>query len=344
MFPRNSIGSDNHSGVHPKVLEAILKANGGHAPSYGTDSYSESIQDIFKNHFGPQSKSFFVFNGTAANVLCLRALMKSYEAVICSDVSHLHMDECGAPENAIGCKLHVIHSKDGKITPEQIRPFLIRGGDQHYAQPRVVSITQPTEYGTVYSLEEMRELRRFTKENGLKLHVDGSRLIYAAHKLGCNLHDLTAGIGIDALSFGGTKNGLLFGELVVLYDESAAKDFKYIRKQNLQLPSKMRFLAAQFDELLGPAQLWKEIAGRGHEMALYLKKQLQDIKAITVTQKVEANAVFARIPKEWLKPLREEMFFYVWDEFTYEVRWMMSFDIEKSDIDKFVQKLKSLNV
>ena len=346
---RNSIGSDNHSGIHPEVLKALIQANQGHSPSYGTDPLTTSVQSELKNIFGKNAETNFVFNGTAANVLCLKSLVKSHEAVICAQTSHLHLDECGAPEAFVGCKLLDIESKDGKITPEQILPYLIRGGDQHYSQPRLLSITQPTEYGTVYSLEELRELREFTRKHNLYLHIDGARLIYAAHYLNCSLMDLTQNLDVDAVSFGGTKNGLLFGEIVIIYNEEAKRHFKFIRKQAMQLPSKMRFLAAQFESLLlNKTEIWRQIAAHGHSIANYLKEQVQDFPEVKITQKVQANSVFARIPKKWHKELKETLFYYVWDEHSYsktneyEVRWMVSFDTEKTDVDQFVKKMHSL--
>jgi threonine aldolase len=355
-FQIRSIGSDNHSGIHPEILKAIVDINSNHTPSYGTDPYTMETVENLKTVFGNSCDIHFVFNGTAANVLALKSLLKSHEAVICANTAHLHMDECGAPESAIGCKVLTAETPDGKLTPELIETFLIRGGDQHYAQPKLVSITQPTEYGTVYSIEELKKLRAFTSKHNLYLHIDGARLIYAAHVLNANLKNITEDIGVDIVSFGGTKNGLLFGEMVIIYNPLAKKDFKYIRKQGMQLPSKMRFLSTQFNALLlGTSEvakseipLWKQITTHGHNMALYLAKQLETVPRVKITQKIQANSVFALIPKEWLKPLREVLFFYVWDELSYkkegmyEVRWMFSFDSTKEDVDQFIAILKTL--
>ena len=308
--PRFSLGSDNHSGVHPQVWAAMSQLSQSHAPSYGSDPLTEKVTTDLKKHLGANASIHFVFNGTAANVLCLQTLLKSYEAVICAETAHLHLDECGAPEKNIGCKVLTVPTSDGKIAPEQIEKFLIRGGDQHYAQPRLVTLTQPTEYGTVYSLDELRRWRQFTREHNLLLHIDGARLIYAAHALNCSLHDLTGGLEIDALSLGGTKNGLLFGEAVVIYNSTASASTKFYRKQMMQLPSKMRFLSSQFNELINK-ELWREITTHGYDLAKYLGAQLEGFSEISITQKIQANSVFARLPRQWVKPLRENVFFYV---------------------------------
>lgn len=339
-----SLGSDNHSGVHPQIFQALVDANHGHDHSYGLDRITLAAQKRFKEIFGSSCEAHFVFNGTAANVLCLSALMKPYESVICASTSHLNLDECGAPERILGIKSVVIPSANGKISPEQIQPHLIRKGDQHYSQPRVISITQPTEYGTMYSYNELKELSKFAKDNELLFHIDGARFIYTPIILKKSFKELTEDLGVDAVSFGGTKNGLLFGEAVLLFNESAKKDFKFLRKQLMQLPSKQRFLSTQFLALLGPDELWKEIAFKTHEKALKLEKLFQDIPEIKVTQEVQANSVFAVFPKPWFKPLRKETFFYVWDELTWECRLMLPYDTTTSDLESFfnaIQKLRS---
>ena len=340
-----SVGSDNHSGIHPDILKAITEVNVGHTHSYGLDPISRMADQHFKATFGEDASSFYVFNGTAANVLCLKSLVQSHHLVACSDMSHLHMDECGAPEATVGCKLLTLASPDGKLTPQMIDSAWIRRGDQHYSQLKAVSITQPTEVGTVYSLEELRQLKDYCKVNKLALHIDGARLIYAANYLGCTLKDLVT--GCDALSFGGTKNGLLFGEAVVLFNPRAKEDFKYIRKQCMQLPSKMRFISGQFAALLRRNEdgecLWESIARTGHEKARYLAEKIQNLSEVEITQKVEANSVFAIVPKSWIKPLKKHSFFYVWDEKKWEVRWMMSFDTSFESIDAFVSKIKQLS-
>jgi threonine aldolase len=319
----------------------MAELNGSHAPSYGSDALTEKTIEEMKKSLGATANIFFVFNGTAANVLCLQALIESYQAVVCAETAHLHLDECGAPEKTVGCKVLTVPTKDGKIQPEDIEKFLIRGGDQHYAQPRLVTLTQPTEYGTIYSLDELRRWRDFTKKHNMLLHIDGARLLYAAHTLNCSIYDLTGGLGVDAVSLGGTKNGLLFGEAVVIYDADAACSFKFNRKQMMQLPSKMRFLAAQFHQLINK-ELWREITAQAHDVALYLRDELRQFKEIEITQEVQANSVFAKFPKHWIKALRESVFFYVWDESTFEVRLMVSFDVQKHHIDQFINCIQTL--
>lgn len=338
---KESLGSDNHSGIHPNILKALLSANTSHSPSYGQDILTERCQKAFQENFGSNSFSFLVFNGSAANVACLKALTKSYEAVICSDQAHLHLDECGAPEFHLGVKLLTLPSSNGKITPTQIEKLLVRKGDQHHVQPGVVSITQPTELGVCYSLEEMKKLREVTKKHGLRLHIDGARLANAAHFLNCSFQDLTQNIGIDALSFGGTKNGLLGAEAVVFWDENQARDFKFYRKQLLQLPSKMRFLSAQFLAYF-ENDLWKKIASHSHSCAQLLAEELKGLPEIQILHPVQSNAVFARIPKSWTKPLKEEMFFYIWDERDWSCRFMTSFDSNPEKIKMFVQTARRL--
>lgn len=337
-----SFGSDNHSGAHPLVIEKLLAENSGHAPSYGTDPTSLRVTENMKKTFGNEAEIFFVFNGTAANVLAISTLVESYHSIICASTSHLQMDECGAPEKAIGCKLVLIESRDGRITPDQIAEKLVRLGDQHASQPKLVSITLPTEYGTCYTLEELRALREFTRAKGLYLHIDGARLVHAANYLKCDLYEITGKLGADAVSFGGTKNGLMFGEAVVVYSQRAKEKLKYLRKQYMQLPSKTRFIAAQFDALLSDDDLWREITSHTHRLALRLRDGLLTIPEVAITQDVQANSVFAKIPKNWVKHLREHYFFYVWDEKTFEVRLMMSFDSTAEHVDDFIKLISEL--
>lgn len=335
-------GSDNHATVHPQVLDAIVKVNQGHAAAYAHDEISERARKKFKEIFGPNAQTYFVFNGTAANVLCLRALLHSHEAVICASTAHIAVDECGAPEFHGGHKLITIPSQDGKITPEMIDPYLIRLGDQHYVQPKLVSITQPTELGTVYSMEELRALRDYTLKKDLMLHIDGARFANAVARLGVSFLDMTHLLGIDALSLGGTKNGLLGAEAVVFFKKNIPH-FKYIQKQEMQLASKVRFMAAQFLAYF-ENDLWKEIALKGLHLAEDLAHALKDVPEIQITQKVQSNAVFARIPKSWTQALKETAFFYVWDESDWTVRLMMSHDNTKEDIDRFAQKAMELSL
>lgn len=327
---RRGFGSDNHSGVHPRILAALAEANQGHAPSYGTDSLTEQAQSVFRHHFGAQAQTFFVFNGTAANVTALQAMTRPFHSVLCSDVSHLAVDECGAPEFFCGAKLLPVPSHHGKLRVADLEKFMIRAGDQHHSQVKVLSLTQPTELGTVYSQEELRELANWAKKHQLFVHLDGARLANAVYHLQSTFAGLTTELGVDVVSFGGTKNGLMMGEAVVFLNPSLAKDFKFIRKQSAQLPSKTRFIAAQFLAYFNE-DLWREIARHSCEQASLLASRVGEMKGLRITQPVQSNAVFVILPKPWIKPLREVSFFYVWDEHTFECRWMTSWDTELSD-------------
>lgn len=326
-------GSDNHATIHPEILKAIADFNTGHAPAYGTDALTLATKELIRSLFG-NSECFFVFNGTAANVLCLRALLKPHEAVITTETSHLAVDECGAPEFHGANKIITVKTTDGKLRPEDIRPLLVRRGDQHAVQPRLASITQPTELGTVYSLDELRALREVTRANELLLHVDGARLANAVLHLNTDFRTMTAELGIDALSLGGTKNGLMGGEAVLLFHPGAAADFKYIQKQEMQLPSKTRFIAAQFYAYF-TGDLWRRIAAHSCGLAKKLAAALEGIPEIEITQPVQSNAVFPRIPKPWTKSLKDTCFFYVWDETDWTVRLMLSHDNTEADIASF---------
>ncbi len=338
---KRGFGSDNHSGVHPRILDAVSRANAFHAPSYGTDELTRKAEEVMKLHFGPDAETFFVFNGTAANVLSLSALLKPFQAVIAASQAHIINDECGAPERILGSKIIAVQTPDAKLTPELIKPHLIRRGDQHYSQVRAISLTQPTELGTVYSVEEIRALGEFARKENLFLHVDGARLVNAAVSLGVTLKEMTTDCGVDIISVGGTKNGLLFGEAVVCLRPEISKDLKYVRKQLMQLPSKTRFISAQFLEFLG-TDLWKENARHANAMARRLSDGLQKSKFARVTQKVEANGVFVLIPKALVSRLRETSFFYVWDEATFECRLMTTWDTDPKDIDEFIARLEHL--
>jgi len=339
---KRGFGSDNHSGVHPEIFKALNDANREHAPSYGTDVWSDRAIACFKKEFGPKTDVFFVFNGTAANVLSLRALVAPYQSVLCADMSHLNVDECGAPEFFSGSKLVVLPSKLGKLSLADLKASLIRRGDQHFSQPKVVSLTQPTELGSVYSLEEVRAIVDWAHSENLWVHVDGSRLANAAVSLGVTFKELTTDLGVDVVSFGGTKNGLMMGEAVLFLNPAFSENFKYIRKQSAQLPSKTRFIAAQFERYFSDG-LWQKIAGHSCEMAEKLDQGLKEFGQLEITSKRQSNAVFVRIPKEWVKILRENYFFYVWDEKTFECRLMTSWDTTDSDIQGFLSEIRKLS-
>jgi len=340
MFrPKRGFASDNNAGVHPRVWDALRSADRGHVVAYGDDVYTETAVRLFRERFGERAEVFFVFGGTGANVSALAAVTRPFEAVVCAETAHVNVDECGAPERFTGCKLVDLQTPDGKLKPEQIEPLLARLGDQHHVQPRVVSVSQPTELGTVYTIEELTGLAAFAHERGMLLHVDGARLANAAAHLDLSLHELTAGAGVDVLSFGGTKNGMMYGEAVVFFDPARAAEFRFVRKQCAQLPSKMRFVAAQFTALLGE-DLWRETAAHANRMAQLVAAELRSIPQVRITQPVESNAVFAVLPRESIPRVQERCFFYVWNEQTSEVRLMCSFDTTAEDVSELVAVIK----
>ncbi|MFZ0321654.1 MAG: low specificity L-threonine aldolase [Candidatus Sulfotelmatobacter sp.] len=331
-----SFASDNNAGVHPSILEAIARANQGHVVAYGDDPYTRSAITKFEEHFGPDIAVFFTFNGTGANVLSLQALTHSFQSVLCSDYAHIYTDECGAPEKHTGCKLLPLPHQNGKITLDSVRHAYHGIGDQHHSQPRVISITQSTEMGTVYKPEEILAFAQFAHERGMFLHMDGARIANAAASLGQNLRQATRDLGVDVLSFGGTKNGILGGEAVVFFQPRLSEDFLYLRKQSMQLASKMRFIAAQFEALLTD-DLWRRSAEHANRMALLLEKEVRRIPQVKVVWKVEANGVFAQIPRHAIEKIKQHYFFYMWIEEESIVRWMCSFDTTEEDIRKFVE-------
>jgi threonine aldolase len=333
--------SDNYSGAHNKIIEAITRANINHAGAYGNDEYTEKAVSKFKEIFGNNIDVYFVYSGTGANVLSLKTVTNSFNAIICADVAHINVDETGAPEQATGCKLLTIPTTNGKINVSGIKKYMHRVNDEHFAQPKVISITQPTELGTLYTVDEIKEISTYAKQQNLLLHMDGARISNAAAAMNLNFKDFTKNAGVDILSFGGTKNGLLFGEAVIFFNKELSQNFKFYRKQAMQLASKMRFISAQFEALL-TNNLWKENAENANKMAQYLYTKLKNIKEITITQKVETNGVFAIIPKELALKLQKETPFYFWDEEKSEVRFMLSFDNTKVEIDKFVELINLL--
>lgn len=336
--PRRHFASDNWAGAHPEVLAALVAANHGHAPSYGDDEVTERAVARIQALFGAPVAVHFVFNGTAANVLGLAAGLKSWQAVICADTAHLNVDECGAWEHLAGSKLLTIATDDGKLTPELVLSRIANVGVVHSVQPAAISITQSTEYGTVYSVAEVAALSRLAREHGLLLHMDGARLANAAAALGVSLGDFTTGAGVDVLSFGGTKNGLIGGEAVIFADPDRAADFGFVRKQGMQLASKMRFVSAQFEALLA-GDLWLRSARHSNRMAARLHDRVRSVPGVEVTQPVEANVVFARIPAAAIAPLQEHFNFLLWNDRTSEVRWMTAFDTTAEDVDAFASAI-----
>ena len=340
LKPSRSFASDNNAGVHPEVMAAIAAANDGHVIAYGDDPYTARAVDLFRQHLG-DVEVFFVFGGTGANVLGLKAGTESHNAIICAHTAHINVDECGAPEKFTGCKLLPIVTADGKLKVEQIKPLLHEVGFEHHVQPRVISVSQATEMGTVYTPAELKTLARFAHGHNMLLHVDGARIANAAAGLNVKLKAITSNVGVDILSFGGAKNGMMYGEAVVFFDKQLARNFKYTRKQGTHLPSKMRFISAQFEALLAD-DLWRRNAQHANRMAQRLARELTKIPQLTITQPVEANGVFAIVPQKYVTQLQKRYFFYVWNEAISEVRFMTSFDTTEADIADFVALVKKV--
>jgi|SRR5579885_1105063 threonine aldolase len=338
---KTSFASDNYAGIHPDILKAIADANDGHVPAYGGDHYTARAIDKFHEQFGNDIEVYFVFNGTAANVTSLSALMRSYHAVICAEKAHIQVDECGAPEKNSGSKLLLVPTADGKITVDKILPHLERAGDQHHVQPRVISISQSTEYGTVYSPREIRTIADFAHDNNMFLHMDGARVSNAAAGLDLSLKAITKDAGVDVLSFGGTKNGLMIGEAVVFFNRELANGFQYIRKQSMQLASKMRFISAQFHALLSD-DLWRRNASHANKMARLLADKLSTVQGVRITQQVQANGVFVIFPRQHISRLQEKFHFYVWNEERDEVRLMTSFNTTEDEIENFIRHIQEV--
>jgi len=335
-----SFASDNNSGVHPEVMDAIAAVNTGHAIAYGDDPYTQAATQKIKACFGDDADPFFVFAGTAANVLSLKQVTDSYHSIICAESAHIHNDECGAPEHFTGCKLLTSPSPNGKLTLEGFKYHLHDFGFEHHAQPKVVSITQATEVGTVYTLDEIQEIADLAHQHNMLLHVDGARLCNAAVRLGTSLRAMTTDAGVDILSFGGTKNGMMFGECIIFLKKDLSTNFKYVRKQGMQLASKMRYIAAQYNAYLDN-NLWFRNAKQANDMAQLLAEQVSSIPQVQLTQEVESNGVFAVIPKKDIPKLQEKYFFYVWNEAASEVRWMTSFDTTQDDVMEFTRNIKT---
>jgi threonine aldolase len=337
-----SFASDNYAGVLPEIMEALQNVNTGHARSYGADEITARTVALFKETFGGDADVYFVFNGTGANVLSISSATQSYNAVLCSDTSHIYNDESSAPETFTGCRFFPIKGNDkGKLELPAIRERLIRKGDVHYAQTAMLSITQATEYGTVYKPEEIKAIGALAKEHDLYLHMDGSRLFNAAASLKCSLADITSNAGVDILSLGGTKAGMMFGEAVVVFNKELSKHIAYKHKQIMQLASKTRFIAAQFEAMLQD-ELWRKTATHANKMAELLCKHLTKNRKVNITKPVQANAVFAEIPRHWYEPLQAHYPFYVWKENTHEVRLMCAWDTTPEDIENFAAAINNL--
>ena len=333
--------SDNNSGVHPKILEAIINCNFEHEFPYGNDSYSKKAIEKFREVFGKDVDVYFVATGTGTNIIGLSGLLRPFEGVICPDSAHINVDECGAFERFTGSKLLYVPNKDGKLKIEDAKIFLKSVGDEHQTQPRVISITQATEFGTIYTVEEIKELADFAHENNMLLHVDGARIANAAAALGVTFKGMITDTGVDLLSFGGTKNGMMLGEAIVCFNPEISRNFKFLRKQGMQLISKMRFVSAQFIAYL-KNDLWKENALHSNSMAKYMAGRLKEIPNVYLFAEVQSNMVFAQIPKAWIEPLLEKYYFYVTEPEINLIRLVTSFDTTKEDIDQFIDGIKEI--
>jgi threonine aldolase len=337
-----SFASDNYAGVLPEVMQALSDVNVQHAGSYGNDLFTESVTKRIADFFGAEPLVRFVFNGTGANVLSISACTQSFHSVLCADVSHIYNDESSAPETFTGCRFFPIASNEqGKLEPETIKAKLIRKGDMHFPQTALLSITQSTEYGTVYSLDELRAISAVCREYGVLLHIDGSRFFNALTALGCTAEALISAAGADIVSLGGTKSGMMYGEAVLVFNHQLQQQILYKHKQSMQLASKTRFIAAQFDALL-KNDLWKRAAGHANNMAQLLAAGLTDVPGLTITRPVQANVVFASIPLEWNEQLMAHTPFYVWREDINEVRLMCAWDTQEEEVHSFVRLVRSL--
>jgi len=338
---KRGFASDNNSGVHPKVMLELNNVNRGHAVGYGDDQYTSHAKKLLQEHLGKDAEVFFVFNGTAANIMGLSAITRSWNAILSAYTAHIEQDECGAPEKNIGCKVLTVDTPDGKLKPEYLAKHMHGFGFEHHSQPKVISISQPTEMGTVYKVEEIKTLADFAHSNDMLLHMDGARLANAAVSLSLPFKAFTTDAGVDVLSFGGTKNGMMYGEAVVFLRPGISDGFKYIRKQSMQLASKMRFISAQYIAYLRD-EVWKECATHSNKLAKKLEKSLRDVEGIRITQSVDANAIFVIMPRKIAQELNKEYFFYPWDEAAEEYRLMTSWDTTEEDIETFVALLSRL--
>ncbi|GAA1855760.1 threonine aldolase family protein [Actinomadura bangladeshensis] len=332
--------SDNQAGVHPEILAALAEVNDGHQPAYGDDAVTGRLRDVVRRHFGDRAEVFPVFNGTGANVVSLQAMSERWSSVVCPESAHINTDECGAAEKIAGLKLVTVPTPDGKLTPGLVAAHATGFGNIQRRQPAVVSITQSTELGTVYTAEETAAIAAAAHERGLTVHMDGARIANAAASLGVPLRALTTDAGVDVLSFGGTKNGLLLGEAVVVLNPDAVRGVDYLRKSSMQLASKMRYVSAQLVALLD-GDLWLRNAARANAMAARLESAARAVPGVEITQAVQANTVFARIPAGVADRLRKRFPFYTWDEASGEVRWVCSFDTTEADVDAFTAALSS---
>lgn len=336
-----SFASDNNSGIDPQVLKAIIDANENHCIGYGDDPYTKKLFTILKERFNDSIVPFLTFNGTGANTLALKQVLKPYQSVICTETAHINVDETSAPENIVGCKILPVKTKDGKLTINDIKPFLSVKNDIHHSQPKVVAISNSTEVGTVYNKKELKNLADFCHENDLILYCDGARIANAAVSLDSDLKEITLDVGLDIWTIGGTKNGLMCGEILIFANENIAEGFQFLQKTGLQLASKMRYLSAQFLAYFED-NLWGKNAKNANKMAQIFAKKLNKFKNIEFAYPVEANGIFIKIDRKYIEKLLEKYFFYIWDEQENIIRLMTSFDTKESDIDSFIDYLSKI--
>lgn len=337
-----SFGSDNHSGVHPDIMQAIIDANHDHQIAYGDDDYTQQMREVVQKHFGPQAEPYLVFNGTGANVVSLRACVQPFNSILCAETAHIAVDECGAPEFMTHAALRTIPTPDGKLTPELLTPHLINFGFEHHSQPKVVYISECTELGTVYTPEEIKTLADFLHGYGMYLHLDGARIANAALFLQKSFKELTVDCGVDIMSFGATKNGLMMGEMVIAFRPELAENLKYLRKQSAQLYSKMRYAACQFIPYL-EHDIWRQNAANANLKAQHLRTRIEEAGYRDFTQKTEANILLFKLPQDKIEKLLQQTFFYVWNENTGEIRLVTSWDTTDEDVDHFIQCLKQIS-
>lgn len=336
-----SFGSDNHSGVHPDILKAMYEANKNHCVAYGNDAFTLQAQQKIKDIFGENADVFFVFNGTGANIISLQACVRPFHAILCPHTAHIAVDECGSPEFMTRASLKTIHCPDGKLTPLLLEPYLNNWDIEHHSQPKVVYISQCTELGTVYTTDEIKAIAKITHKHNMYLHMDGARIANAAVSLQKNFKEISIDCGVDILSFGGTKNGMLMGEAVISFREELSENIKYIRKQSAQLFSKMRYVSAQFIAYL-EKNTWKKNAQHANQMAQYLRQEMNNMYPFTFTQNTDANILLVKLEKHSIEQLQQKHFFYVWNEEKNEIRLVTSWDTTKEDIDLFITDLKSI--
>lgn len=335
----HSFASDNNSGVCSEVMAALAQVNIGHEVGYGADPYTKQAIQIFKDRFGADTEVFFVFNGTGANVLSLSCLTDSYHAVLCTEAAHINEDECGAPEKFTGSKLWDFFAPDAKLNPDMLQYTLANACDEHRVQPKVISITQSTEFGTLYSVDEIKALADFAHSHDMYLHLDGARIANAAVSLGLDFKAFTKDAGVDVVSFGGTKNGMMYGEAVLFFNPELSKRAKFFRKQGMQLASKMRYISAQFSAYF-ENDTWHKNASHANAMAQKLATKIKAIEGPVLYHPVQANGVFVQLPDAVIAKLREHHFFYIFDEKNRVARFMCSYDTPESEVERLAKDIE----